>query len=147
MRLRRVMCVVVLSLSLSGCAWFQRLKDDPIAALQEGLGYMNTALGLARTAFEVWAATNPELAVGVRHQFTEVTGTVQRGMMVAQDGLRLAANARGPSPDVPTLLRDSQTAMRSVHDFLANLPGNGPGRASHPSMRDALLATERAATP
>ncbi len=34
-----------------------------------------------------------------------------------------------------------------VHAFLAGLPGNGPGRASHPSMRDALDATEAASHP
>ena len=144
----RFLFVVILSLSLSGCAWFQKLHDDPIAAMQDGVGYIRTAASLASTAFELWATANPDAAANVRPQFQQIMGEVDRGLLVAQDGLRLAANARGPAPDISVLLRDAQTAMGHLHEFLANLPSSSrPNATPSQAMRSALVATERASLP
>jgi hypothetical protein len=146
--MRRFVFILTIALSLSGCAWFQKLKDDPIAAMQDGVGYIRTAVSLASTAFELWATANPDTAADARSQFQAIVGSVDRGLITAQDGLRLAANARGPAPDVSALLRDAQTAMASLHQFLANLPGRTrPGATPNESMRAALEATERASRP
>lgn len=136
-------------LSTSGCAaWFEQLRTNPIAGLSTGVSYIQTALSLARGAFEIWATTSgaPDVEV-TRTRFNEIASNVDRGLLVAQDGLRLASHAGGPAPDMNVLLRDAQQAIGSINAFLAGLPGNGPGRASHPSMRDALAATEAAARP
>jgi len=138
-----------LVLSTSGCAaWFEQLRTNPIAGLSTGVSYIQTALQLARGAFEIWATTSgaPDVET-TRVRFNEVASNVDRGLLVAQDGLRLASHAGGPAPDMNALLRDAQQAIGSLNAFLAGLPGNGPGRASHPSMRDALAATEAAAHP
>lgn len=144
MRTLRI-ALLALILSSSGCAWFQRFKDDPIAAFQDTVGYIRTALSLAQTGFELWAAANPEAAANVRPQFVQIVGQVDRGLLIAQDGLRLAATARGPSPDVAVLLRDAQTAMGHLHEFLANLPtSTRPGAPPNETMRAALQATRTA---
>ena len=145
MRMRRLIVLALMCLSLSGCAgWIERFKKDPVAALQDGVGFIRTAASMASAAFEVWASTNQDMAANVRPQFHQVIGDVNRGLLVAQDGLRLAAQTRSDAPDVSALLRDAQTAMQHLHEFLGNLPGNGPGRAADPLMRDALQATQRA---
>lgn len=139
----------VLVFSISGCAaWFEQLRTNPVAGISTGVSYIQTALSLARGAFEIWATTSgaPDVAV-TRARFNEVANNVDRGLLAAQDGLRLASHAGGPAPDMNALLRDAQQAIGSLHEFLAGLPGNGPGRASHPSMRDALDATEAASRP
>jgi hypothetical protein len=139
----------VLILSTSGCAaWFEQLRTNPVSMLSTGVGYIQTAMTLARGAFEIWATSSdsPDVAV-TRARFNEIANSVDRALLVAQDGLRLAAHAGGSAPDIAALLRDAQQAIGSVHAFLAGLPGNGPGRASHPSMRDALVATEAASRP
>ena len=76
-------------------------------------------------------------------RFEQVAGNVDRGLVVAQDGLRLAAHA-GRTPDMTALLRDATTAMRDVHAFLEGLP-TPPGRAPTPMMVEALRATAQAA--
>jgi len=149
--MRKVLTSVLLVLFLSttsSCAWYQRLRNDPVMALQEGVGYIGTALNMARSAFEIYASTSGDENVGAtRARFNEVTGSVDRGLMVAQSGLRVAAATRSESPDVTVLLVEAQTAIRAVHDFLVGLPGNGPGRAANPLMAEAIAATERASLP
>lgn len=145
MKFRVLLLVLALGFSSSSCAWYQRLRNDPVAALQEGVGYIATALNMARSAFEIYAGTSGDQNIATtRTRFNEVAGSVDRGLMVAQNGLRIAATARSGNPDVTSLLTDAQTAIRSVHDFLVNLPGNGPGRAANPAMAEAIAATERA---
>lgn len=141
--------VLVVLCSLNGCAsWFEQLRTNPIAGISTGVSYIQTALSLARGAFEIWATTSgaPDVET-TRARFNEVAASVDRGLLAAQDGLRLASHAGGPAPDMNVLLRDAQQAISSVNAFLSGLPGNGPGRASHPSMRDALQATEAASRP
>lgn len=141
--------LLVLALSTSGCAaWFEQLRTNPVAGISTGVSYIQTALSLARGAFEVWATTSgaPDIEI-TRARFNEIAGSVDRGLIAAQDGLRLAAHAGGPAPDLNALLRDAQQAIGSINAFLAGLPGNGPGRASHPSMRAALEATDAASRP
>lgn len=140
--------LLLLSLGSSGCAWYQRFKADPIAALAEGGQYISTALNMARGAFDIYAATSndPNIAT-TRASFNAVAGSVDRGLLVAHDGLRIAATVRGGAPDVTALLRDAQQGIQHVHEFLSGLPGVGAGRAVAPSMREALLATAAAARP
>lgn len=146
--MRKMLLVLTLSLSLSGCAWAQRFQEDPIAALQEGVGYVRTALSLAATAFELWATANPDTSADARTQFHMISNSVDRGLIVAQDGLRLAASASEPAPDINVLLRDAQTAMGSLHQFLASLPnGTSPRAGASGPMQAALTATERASRP
>jgi hypothetical protein len=136
----------VLVVSTSGCAaWFEQLRTNPVAGILTSVNYIQTALSLARSAFEIWATTSgaPDVEL-TRARFNALVTNVDRALFVVQDGLRLAAHAGSPAPDVRTVLRDAQQAIGTVHAFLAGLPGNGPGRASHPSMRDALDATELA---
>ena len=148
LRHRFALLVLVFSLNTTGCAWAQRFRDDPIAALQEGVGYIRTALSLATSAFEMWASSNPEASADARSQFHMIAGNVDRGLIVAQDGLRLAASTSGPAPDINVLLRDAQTAIGSLSRFLAELPsGNAPRAASNGSMQAAITATERASRP
>lgn len=137
--------MVFLSSGMTGCAWYARLREDPIAALAEGGAYIRTALSMAKSAFDIYAATSGDANIEqTRARFNDVAGSVDRGLLVAQDGLRIAASARGPAPDMTALLRDAQQAILHVHEFLGGLPGNAPGRAVRPEMREALLATERA---
>jgi len=145
---KRWIVLLTLVFSLSGCAWAQRFKDDPIGALQEGVGYIRTALSLASTAFELWASANPETSSDARTQFHMISSNVDRGLIVAQDSLRLAASASEPAPDVDRLLRDAQTAMGALHQFLSGLPqGTGARASSGSPMQAALEATERASRP
>lgn len=141
--------LVVLAASSQGCTpWFEQLKSNPVAGLSTGVGYIQTALSLARGAFEIWATSSGGADVEMtRARFNEVANNVDRGLLAAHDGLRLASHVRGPAPSMNVLLRDAQQAIGSVHTFLVGLPGNGPGRAAHPSMRDAILATEAASRP
>lgn len=148
---KQLMALVALlaALTMSGCnaAWFQALRSNIVVAAQDGVSYIRTALSMARGAFEVWAATDPEGTAAIRARFNELTAQVDRGLIVAQDGLRLAAHIGGPAPDLNELLREAQQAIGSIHAFLAGLPGNGPGRASSPTMREALEATAQASRP
>lgn len=138
----RLALVVLLTLNV-GCSstWAQQFRDNPILALQNNVQYLSTALSLARGAVAVYSAASGDASAVSR--FESVAGNVSQGIVVAQDGLRLAANV-GSRPDVPALLRDATTAMRDVHAFLEGLPSQ-PGRAPDPIMRDALQATARAA--
>lgn len=148
MRRRFALMTLVLALNVSGCAWAQRFQEDPIAALQEGVGYVRTALSLATSAFEMWATANPETSADARTQFHMISSNVDRGLIVAQDGLRLAASASGPAPDINVLLRDAQTAMGSLHQFLVGLPsGTAPRAGAGGPMQSAIEATERASRP
>lgn len=146
--MRRLMTAFLLMFaltSLGGCAWWQKLQSDPVAAMQDATSYIRTAAGIARSAFEVWASASGDQGTAVRPQFNQIMGSVDQGLVVAQDGLRIAATARGPSPDVNALLTQAQTAVGSLTAFLSGLPINGgPGRAADPLMRDAIQATQRA---
>ena len=137
-----------ISLSLSGCAaWFDLLRTNPVAGMSSGVDYIRTALSLAKGAFEIWATSNPEGSADARSRFNEISSNVDRGLLAAQDGLRLASHAGGAAPDMNALLKDAQQAIGSVNGFLSGLPGNGPGRAANPTMREALIATEAASKP
>jgi len=142
MRRYAVRLALVLTLTLPGCAsWIQQFKDNPVLALQTNVQYISTALSLARGAVAVYSAASGDTDIVTR--FEQVAGNVDRGLVVAQDGLRLAAHA-GRTPDMTALLRDATTAMRDVHAFLEGLP-TPPGRAPTPMMVEALRATAQAA--
>ena len=138
----RLALLILLTLNV-GCSstWAQQFRDNPVLALQNNVQYLSTALSLARGAVAVYSAASGDASALSR--FESVAGNVSQGIVVAQDGLRLAANV-GSRPDVPALLRDATTAMRDVHAFLEGLPSQ-PGRAPDPIMRDALAATAQAA--
>lgn len=146
----RRLSVLVLSAALasSGClaSWFRQLRENPVAALQEGVGFISNAAGLADLAFNTWASANPDGAEGARLQFSSVMGNVRRGLEAAQSGLRVAARAQGPSPDANNLLRDARDAMTNMNAFLQGL-GGPAGRASSPIMQQAVQATAAAAQP
>lgn len=139
--------VLVLGVFGGGCAWWSQLKSDPVTALSEGTNYIRTGLSLARVAFDIWAAADPNGAAAPRNTFNTIVGNVERGLQVAQSGLRTAAVARGPAPDTEALLREAQTAMRDLNAFLSGLPSRGDGRAVDPTMRAALQATLEASRP
>lgn len=135
-------------LSLNSCAaWFKELRDNPVLALNSGLSYISTALSIARGAFEIWAVADPGNANLLRSQFTQITNDVDRGLLVAQDGLRIASHLGGPTPNANILLQDAQHSMGTLNNFLSGLPGNGTSSAINPSMREALDATRKASQP
>lgn len=137
--LRRLLLPLVLFLSLSGCAsWAQRYRDTPVAAFTQDVAYMNLAVALARTAV---TSTGDANAV---QQFDHIAGQVQRGLAVATDGVRIAANAGSGEPDYVALLRDSKSAMGSLNEFIRGF-STGPGQAPSPLMREAARVTGRAA--
>lgn len=143
-KVKAFLVVLMFTLTTPSCAWWQKLMNDPSAALQEGTSYFRTALGLARSAFDIWAAGNPEQANNVRPQFNRVVGDVEQGLMFAQQTFRTSAQTRQPAPDSNELLHSAQESMGRVHDLLSGLPGPEPGRAVDSSMREALNATQRA---
>lgn len=139
--MNRLITIVVLSFSLllPGCAsWAQRYRDTPVAAFTQDVAYMNLAVGVARAAV---ASTGDADAM---RQFDQIAGQVQRGLALATDGVRIAANAGSSQPDYVTLLRDSKSAMGSLNEFIRGFT-TGPGQAANPIMREAALMTARAA--
>lgn len=139
--MNRLITVLVLSLSLllPGCAsWAQRYRDTPVAAFTQDVAYMNLAVGVARAAV---ASTGDTDAM---RQFDQIAGQVQRGLALATDGVRIAANAGSSQPDYVALLRDSKSAMGSLNEFIRGFT-TGPGQAANPMMREAALMTARAA--
>lgn len=147
MRRRMAVGLVLLTLATGpGCfaAWWQQLKDNPVGALQNGVGVLQTALGLAQAGFEIWAAANGDGASAWRVQFNHLVGNVERGIMVANSGLRVAADLHGAAPDPGVLVHDAQAAMTDLNSFLAGLPGGDHG-AAEPTMLAALRATDDAA--
>jgi hypothetical protein len=131
----------------SGCAaWFQQFKDNPVATLQQGVGYISNAVSLARVAFSLLAGAVPAVAA-VTPQFETIVGRVDQGIGLAMDGLRIAAVAQGPAPDANALLNESRSALIDLQSFMNSLPGQGPGRAASPEMQNALHALETAAQP
>lgn len=132
----------VFSLS-SGCAsWLTRFRENPVAVLTETVSYFHTALNLARGAVSAVASVMGDATINSR--FETIASSVERGLSVAQDGLRIAADAGGDPPDVERLMEDARQAMRHVYEFISGL-STGPGRAADPLMRDALRMTARAA--
>lgn len=139
--MNRLITIVVLSFSLllPGCAsWAQRYRDTPVAAFTQDVAYMNLAVGVARAAV---ASTGDADAM---RQFDQIAGQVQRGLALATDGVRIAANAGSSQPDYVALLRDSKSAMGSLNEFIRGFT-TGPGQAANPMMREAALMTARAA--
>lgn len=139
--MNRLITIVVLSFSLllPGCAsWAQRYRDTPVAAFTQDVAYMNLAVGVARAAV---ASTGDTDAM---RQFDQIAGQVQRGLALATDGVRIAANAGSSQPDYVALLRDSKSAMGSLNEFIRGFT-TGPGQAANPMMREAALMTARAA--
>jgi hypothetical protein len=139
--MNRLITIVVLSFSLllPGCAsWAQRYRDTPVAAFTQDVAYMNLAVGVARAAV---ASTGDTDAM---RQFDQIAGQVQRGLALATDGVRIAANAGSSQPDYGALLRDSKSAMGSLNEFIRGFT-TGPGQAANPMMREAALMTARAA--
>ena len=130
----------------SGCvcdSWIQRYKNDPWVALTDEMGVIQTALGMATSAVNAWAAANPgSTASETLTRFSELSGHVQQGLSVAQAGVRLAAN-QGRSPNLMVLLQDSRTAIGEISSFLAGL-GLGAGHAVAPLMQNAIQATREA---
>lgn len=146
--LRVVILVVMVVLGSTGCtAWWNALKADPITGISESTNYIRTGLSLARVAFDIWAAADPNGAAGPRNTFNNIVGNVERGLAVAQSGLRTAAAARQPTPDPEVLMREAQNAMRDLNAFLSGLPSHGDGRAVDPNMRAAIQATAEASRP
>lgn len=138
--MNRLITILVLSLSLllPGCAsWAQRYRDTPVAAFTQDVAYMNLAIGVARAAV---AGTGDANAI---QQFDQIASQVQRGLAVATDGVRIAANAGSSEPDYVALLRDSKSAMGSLNEFIRGFT-TGPGQAASPLMREAAQMTERA---
>lgn len=138
----RLALLALLALN-TGCAtsWAREFRDNPVLALEHNVQYLSTALSIARGAVTLYASASGDASAVPR--FESVAGNVSRGIVVAQDGLRLAADA-GTRPNVTALLSGATSAMRDVHAFLEGLPSQ-PGRAPDPIMRDALQATARAA--
>lgn len=139
--MNRLITIVVLSFSLllPGCAsWAQRYRDTPVAAFTQDVAYMNLAVGVARAAV---ASTGDTDAM---RQFDQIAGQVQRGLALATDGVRIAANAGSSQPDYVALLRDSKSAMGSLNEFIRGFT-TGPGQAANPMMREAAVMTARAA--
>ncbi len=138
--MNRLITILVLSFSLllPGCAsWAQRYRDTPVAAFTQDVAYMNLAIGVARAAV---GSTGDANAI---QQFDQIASQVQRGLAVATDGVRIAANAGSREPDYVALLRDSKSAMGSLNEFIRGFT-TGPGQAASPLMREAVQMTERA---
>lgn len=145
---RSLMLALLLALGASGClaSWFETLRRDPIAGIAEGVGFLQNALGLADVAFNGWAAANPDTAGASRQQFNSLVGNVRRGLNVAQSGVRTAAVAHAPAPNVNELLGSAREGMQNVSAFLQGLSG-GPGRAASPDLQAAITATAAASRP
>lgn len=141
-----MMTLVVASLAFAGCAqWWQNFKANPIAGILEGTSYAMNALGLADMAFNAWAASNPDAAVGARAQYNAIAGSVRTGIATAQGTLRTAAELRQPEPDRDAVLREGNAALNSLADFLQGLR-QPPGSAQDPLMQSAVANLRRAAT-
>lgn len=141
------MLLVVLCLSMTGCGgWIQQLKDNPVAALQQGQSYITTALGLAQTAFNAFVQTTGVVSPQELATFNRLVGDTQRGLVVANDGLRIAAHLKAGAPDVNALLADSRQAMGNIAAFLSGLR-QPTGQAADPLMREAIAAAQHAAEP
>lgn len=142
--MRRFLYAVLLIASLTsvGCAsWINDLRSNPIAALTTAVNYFQTAITLARGAVGVYATAAGDTNVASR--FEQLASNVENGLVVAQDGLRVAADA-GTTPDVSALLTDAKQSMAHVHEFLAGLSTTSHA-ASSSQMRSALHATAQAA--
>lgn len=145
-RLITFLLVLVLT-ATSGCgAWWQRFRENPVAVLTEGTGYMVNALSLAELAFNAWAAGNPAATPETRAQFMAVVGHARRGIAVAQAGLRTAATLQRDELDVDRLLRDAQGAVTSVATFLRGL-STPNGSAQDPMMATAIQHLEASSEP
>lgn len=114
-------------------------------AITDAVGYIRSALSLASGAFEIWASANPDQAVAARTQFNNIVNEVNSGLLVAQDGLHIAADASQPTIDDTALLRDSRSAMGNLSTFLSGLRNfNGRTSAANPIMQRAVEECRRA---
>lgn len=159
LRLRSLVLVLVLALSQAGCAsWWQQLRTDPIAALQEGSRYIGVALQLATAAFNQYANTVGGVPADVTSQFNQISTSVTNGLQLANDGLRIAQHARQPAPDPNALLSDARASMGDLSTFLAGLRQAAASEATPPTvgrrlaagsplLAQAIAATREAARP
>lgn len=135
---------MLLCLQLVSCAsWIQQWRDNPIMALQSNVGYIQTAASLARGAFTAWATATGTVPPETMARFESIMGHVQRGLVLAQDGFRIAASAGQSQPNLDRLLEDAHTALRDLREFLAHLPPF-TGGAAGPQMQAALEALDNA---
>src|SRR6267142_4090514 len=127
--------LAVLAFSSSSCAaWIQELKTNPVLALQEAETYIASALSLATSAFNAFAATNPSAVdLNTQAEFNRIASGVSQGLVLANDGLRIAQHAGGPAPDVNALLGDARTSMGDLATFLATIKGRASSATPTPS--------------
>jgi hypothetical protein len=148
--MRRLISVFVLLATFNtSCTaasqWWERFKSDPIAGVQDGTNLFRGAVNAARVAFNLYALVNPTSAEQARGSFEGILGNVERGVTVAQSGLRVLAEARRDEVDTDALFTEARTAATSLRDFLRNLPGSGAGGAAGPSMAEAIAQANSAA--
>lgn len=130
-------------LSLTSCATLRTLAEElsssPSAAINFLGNAFDTALGLARSGFEIWAAANPDAAPQARVQFYSITSDVSRGVRLGQSvaGVVTAQNA-------DQRFDAARTGMQNLNAFLSGLHGQ-PGSASSPELQEAIAATAEAA--
>ena len=144
MRRYAVLFLALLALAgTPGCntAFARQFRSDPLAAVIDAVSYSRTALSIARGAVAVYAAVSGDSSVV--GTFEQLAGQVDRGLLVAQDGARVASEA-GHGASVDALMSDAKTAMVHVNAFLNGLP-TPAGGAAIPQLRDARQATARAA--
>lgn len=139
--------LLVCMLSTPACtaaAW-QEFRKNPILGIQNKIGILRTAISLAESAFEIWAALNPSTAAQTRVQFLHVISKVDQGIKVAEDGLQIAGAIQKEPTDLNTLLNGAQVAMTDVNAFLTGLTSGTPPSAIDPTFLLALQATHDAA--
>ncbi len=146
---RLISMVVLVSVFNLNCTaasqWWARFKADPIAGVADGTSVFRGAINAARVAFNLYAMVNPTGAEQARGSFEGILGNVERGVTVAQSGLRVLAEARRDTVDTDALFTEARTAAGSLRDFLRNLPGAGAGGAAGPSMAEAIAQANSAA--
>lgn len=144
MRRYAVLSLVLLSLfGTPGCntAFARQFRADPLAAVLDKIAQSRTALSLARGAVVVYSAISGDSSLASR--FEQVAAQVDRGLLVAQSGARLASQV-GRGADVDALMSAAREGMVHVNEFLNGL-STPAGGAAIPQLRDARRATAEAA--
>lgn len=138
---------LTLALFAEGCASFrEQFMKDPLASIMRGVSYMSNAASLADIAFNAWAAMNPSAATPeVRSQYTAIAGSTRSAIALTQGTLQVANGLTQPTVDRAAVLRDSQSALMHLSDFLSGLP-TPPGQAADPLMARAIAATRAASS-
>jgi hypothetical protein len=139
--------VLVLSLFAAlntGCAtWRAEFRRDPVAAMLEGVNYIQTALNLAKAAFESYAIAAGNVPAATVATFNALVTDAARGLQTANDGLRLAQQVGQPDPDPAALLYQARSTMGDIASFLAGL--QAPHGFSNDVLADAVSAARKAA--